>query len=92
MSQGDEKVVVGRFGAPHGVRGAVKLQSFTEYPEDLFNYGELFLKKGRQWQSIEIEEAKFYKTLRPSIPTTKGVGAGEEHAVREESSIINYRL
>jgi 16S rRNA processing protein RimM len=66
-----EKVVVGRFGAPHGVRGAVKLQSFTEHPEDLFNYGELFLKKGRQWQPIEIEDAKFQG--KHFVATVKGV-------------------
>lgn len=34
----DNPVIVGKFGAPHGVRGAVKLFSYTEYPEDIFNY------------------------------------------------------
>jgi 16S rRNA processing protein RimM len=34
-------ILVGRFGAPHGVRGAIRLQSFTEQPRAIAAYGPL---------------------------------------------------
>lgn len=32
------RIVMGKLGAPHGVRGAIKLFSYTENPEDIFHY------------------------------------------------------
>lgn len=34
-----DDLVLGRLGAPHGVRGWMKLQSFTEDPDAIFGYG-----------------------------------------------------
>jgi 16S rRNA processing protein RimM len=34
-------VLVGRFGAPHGVRGEIRLQSFTQDPAAIATYGPL---------------------------------------------------
>ncbi len=34
-------VLMGRFGAPHGVRGEIRLQSFTEEPLAIASYGPL---------------------------------------------------
>lgn len=42
-----DRVVVARFGAPHGVRGEVRLKSFTEDPLAVFNYGPLAADDGR---------------------------------------------
>ena len=36
-------IIVGRIGAPHGVRGWVKLTSFTDPPENLLSYHPLLL-------------------------------------------------
>jgi 16S rRNA processing protein RimM len=38
---GDRRLLVGRFGAPHGVRGEVRLQSFTAVPEAIAAYPRL---------------------------------------------------
>ncbi len=35
-------VLLGRFGAPHGVRGEIRLQSFTANPLAIGDYGPLF--------------------------------------------------
>ncbi len=35
------RVLMGRFGAPHGVRGEIRLQSFTGDPEAIADYGPL---------------------------------------------------
>jgi 16S rRNA processing protein RimM len=34
-------LLVGRFGAPHGVRGEIRLRSFTEVPEAIAGYSRL---------------------------------------------------
>jgi 16S rRNA processing protein RimM len=41
-------VLMGRFGAPHGVRGEVRLQSFTADPQDIARYGPLHDKAGHR--------------------------------------------
>lgn len=40
-------ILVGRFGAPHGVRGEVRLQSFTHDPRAIGSYGPLAAPDGR---------------------------------------------
>lgn len=37
-----DRILVGRFGAPHGVRGEVRLQSFTGVPDAIAAYKPLF--------------------------------------------------
>ncbi len=37
----DPRILVGRFGAPHGVRGELRLQSFTQDPVAIGSYGPL---------------------------------------------------
>ena len=39
---------MGRFGAPHGVRGEIRLQSFTGDPQAIADYGPLTDKSGRR--------------------------------------------
>jgi len=41
-------ILMGRFGAPHGVRGEIRLQSFTEEPLAIAGYGPLFDKSGER--------------------------------------------
>jgi len=62
------RVCVARIGAPHGVRGEVRLWSFTAEPAAVTGYGPLQTADGR---AIEIE------TLRPAkdcfVARLKGV-------------------
>jgi len=55
---GEQRVCVARIGAPHGVRGDVKLWSFTSDPFAVADYGELETKDGTR--RLEIE------SLRPA--------------------------
>jgi 16S rRNA processing protein RimM len=43
----DARVEVGRLGAAHGVRGWLRIQSFTDPPQRLFEWRSWFLKSGR---------------------------------------------
>jgi 16S rRNA processing protein RimM len=62
-------VCVARIGAAHGVRGAVKLWTFTEDPLAVQSYGPLMTKNGaRQFEIANVREAKDHL-----VATFKGV-------------------
>ena len=72
-------ICVARIGAAHGVRGAVKLWTFTEDPLAVKRYGPLQTKDGtRQFEVTEVREAKGHL-----VATLKGV------ATREEAERLN---
>lgn len=54
MSQ-SEHIVIGRLGAVYGVKGWLKVQSFTEDPESIFEYSPWLLKQKGE-QTIEVAE------------------------------------
>ena len=59
------KVLVARFGAAHGVRGEVKLWSFTEDPLAVADYGPLESKDGtRQFVIAALRPAKDFLIAR----------------------------
>ena len=47
-------VCVAQVGTAHGVRGAVKLRTFTEDPAGVAAYGPLFDERGRELFSVEV--------------------------------------
>jgi 16S rRNA processing protein RimM len=62
-------VCVARIGAAHGVRGAVKLWTFTEDPLAVQSYGPLMTKDGaRQFEIANVREAKDHL-----VATFKGI-------------------
>jgi len=51
--------VMGKFGAVFGIKGWLKVFSFTENPENLFTYKPWFYRhQGGEWRHIEIEDFK----------------------------------
>ena len=48
----DNIVVVAKIGAPHGVRGQLKLHSFTTPPKNILNFNELYYQKDGEWQLL----------------------------------------
>ena len=52
-------VEVGLFIGPHGIKGEVKVKSFTEIPENLFVYEEFFL--GNQTKPIKLKLVRIIK-------------------------------
>ncbi len=51
---GVRRICVGRIGGPHGVRGNVRLASYTEVPEDLIAYRPVTDESGRRTFEIEL--------------------------------------
>jgi 16S rRNA processing protein RimM len=69
-----EQICIARIGAAHGVRGAVKLWTFTEDPLAVKAYGPLVTKDGsRQFEVTHAREAKDHL-----VATLKGVTTREE--------------
>ena len=50
----NKKIIVGRLGAPHGVKGEIKIQSFTAVAENLFNYGPLWFLQNQRWRPLAL--------------------------------------
>src|SRR5258707_9347703 len=72
-------ICVARIGTAHGVRGAVKLWTFTEDPLAIKRYGPLVTKDGaRQFEVATAREAKGHL-----VATLKGI------ATREEAERLN---
>ena len=72
-------ICIARIGAAHGVRGAVKLWTFTEDPFAVKTYGPLLTKDGaRSFEVATAREAKGHL-----VATLKGI------ATREEAERLN---
>src|ERR1700709_2787509 len=73
------QICIARIGAAHGVRGAVRLWTFTEDPLAVMHYGRLSTKDGaRQFEVTHAREAKTHV-----VATLKGV------ATREDAEKLN---
>jgi 16S rRNA processing protein RimM len=72
-------ICVARIGAAHGVRGQVKLWTFTEDPLSVKHYGPLSNKDGtRQFEITQVREAKDHL-----VATLKGI------ATRNDAERLN---
>jgi 16S rRNA processing protein RimM len=68
------QICVARIGAPHGVRGQVRLWTFTEDPFAVCDYGPLSSKDGkRSFEVDDVREAKGHL-----VATLKGVVTRED--------------
>jgi 16S rRNA processing protein RimM len=73
------QICIARIGAAHGVRGAVKLWTFTEDPMAVKHYGPLVTKDGaRRFEVAQAREANGHL-----VATLKGI------ATREEAERLN---
>jgi 16S rRNA processing protein RimM len=72
----NSKIRVGRIGAAHGVRGEVRLWSFTEDPMAVASYGPLETEDGaRQFEIEALRPAKDFMVARIA-----GIGSRDEAA------------
>jgi 16S rRNA processing protein RimM len=55
---GRRRVVLGKVGGLYGVRGWVKLWSFTDPVENLLDYAELEIGRGGSWNSARLVEGR----------------------------------
>jgi len=76
-------VCLGQFGAAHGVRGELRLRSFTSDPAAIANYGPLEAEDGRVFEITSLRPAKdhFVATL---------AGIGDRNAAERLANIKLY--
>ena len=55
-----ELLVIGRIGGVYGVKGRVKIRSYTEPAENLFNYDNCRIQRHGQWQDIVLDAGKVH--------------------------------
>ncbi|ABM05052.1 16S rRNA processing protein RimM [Psychromonas ingrahamii 37] len=58
MSKKAEPIVIGKFGAVHGIKGWLKVHSYTDDPESIFEYKPLLMKSKGQFQEVNIADWK----------------------------------
>ncbi len=54
----DAPLVMGRIAAPYGVKGWVRVVTFTETPANLLAYSPWYLKREGGWQAVELLDGR----------------------------------
>lgn len=58
MTDASGLVVIGKITSVYGVKGWVKIHSYTEPMENFMGYQSCYLDQGDQWQPVEFEAVK----------------------------------
>ena len=58
MSVQAEPIEIGKFGAVYGIKGWLKVHSYTDDPESIFQYKPLLMKSNGAFQEVTITEWK----------------------------------
>lgn len=53
-----EFVVVGKIGAPYGIKGWLKITSFTASIPDILDYSPWYLEENKSWKVIEVTDGR----------------------------------
>lgn len=61
MPQPADTVIVGRIGKAYGIKGWVRLYSFTQPVENILSYQPWLIKQKNSWQQLEIEASKAHQ-------------------------------
>lgn len=54
MDNSTDWVVIGRFGRPHGIKGFVTINSFTDPRENILQYHDWHVYLAKQWQPLKL--------------------------------------
>lgn len=57
MPKPENPVLLAQIGAPHGVKGEVRVKSFTSDPMALADYGPLYAADGRKFKIVRLRPA-----------------------------------
>lgn len=80
-----ELVVVGRVTAPFGVKGWVRISSYTDPAENLMEYAPWFVLRAGAWQELAVEEREMRG--RTILVRLRGCGTRDEAAALRGSEI-----
>lgn len=60
VETGDEYVAVGRISGLYGVKGWVKIYSYTRPRDNILNYSPWYLKQGKSWRPVELQAGRVH--------------------------------
>lgn len=58
MSEGSDRLIIGRLGAPFGIKGWLKVQSFTSPAANLLDYRKVYIGRNGDWRQVEIVDGR----------------------------------
>ncbi|MEE4013172.1 ribosome maturation factor RimM [Roseibium sp. FZY0029] len=80
-SEDDQKVLMAKIGAAHGIRGEVRVKPYGDDPLSFADYGILTTRDGKR--SFEVERARVQKT----VVITKFKGIADRNQAEELNGI-----
>jgi 16S rRNA processing protein RimM len=83
------RVVLGQVGGAFGVQGWVRIQSYTDPPANILEYGRWQLGRAGQWREVEVEDSKV--TAKGVLAKFAGVATPEEARLVTGSEIAIER-
>lgn len=60
MSNQENRIIIGRFGRPHGIKGFVTVHSFTEPRDNILRYAHWNAYIDYEWQPIKLLGVEVY--------------------------------
>ena len=61
MNDVENLITLGKVGSVYGIKGWLKIHSFTENPADIFDYSPWSLKLGGKLQSVTVTDCIRWK-------------------------------
>ncbi len=55
-----EYIIMGKAGAPHGIRGWIKIRSFTTEIDGILDFSPWYLAFEDGWRPVELEESRLH--------------------------------
>ena len=85
----DRLLIMGRLAAPYGVKGWLRVTSYTEVPESLLEYSPWYLRRRGDWQATEIVSGRAHG--KGLVVQLKGCADRDEAAALTGTEIGIYR-
>jgi 16S rRNA processing protein RimM len=79
------RILVGRFGAPHGVRGELRLQSFTQDPAAIATYGPL--SGGKTGTAPQLFTIKSLRAVKDNLFVARVAGVEDRTAAEALTNV-----
>lgn len=83
MAKVTKWLIVGRFGRPHGIKGLIRVLSFTEPGANILNYQDWHVYIDKKWQPIEL----LHTELRHKLILVEVAGYTEREQVADLTNI-----
>lgn len=56
-------MVMGRIAVPYGIKGWMKIQTFSEAIDTLADYAEWYVKRDNEWQTYTVADVKVHNKM-----------------------------